>query len=760
MSVSYYEKECLAPAGELVSLASLKEDEAGLVQTISGGQSLTSRLAAMGIATNTNIKVLRISGGLFIVQAADTRVALGSGEAEKIMVYRVAAAPGEIAPNQEKRKMTVALAGQPNVGKSTVFNILTGLSQHVGNWPGKTVEKKEGTHVSDDVEMRIVDLPGTYSLTAFSEEERIARDFIIETHPDVIVLLVNAAAPERSLYLLSELLLLTPPVVVAVNMIDVAEAQGIRIDVKALQKSLGIPVVAMVASKNVGIRDLVLQIIALARGGVDYCPRRPDVAADHRDVFIRIMELIQAYVKPPFIVPWVATKLMEGDPENAGMMEGLLPVPVWREIRTLLIQHEDSLHAVVDGRYDWIEEITRAAVSRFKRGQVLTTDRIDHILTRPVFGIPILLGIFGLVFLITYQFGFPLQRGLEWLISQFAHWLQPSIGFAPAWIRGLLIDGIIGGVGSILTFLPILLIFFGVMAVLEDVGYMARAAFVMDRFMHLIGLHGKSFIPLCLGFGCNVPAVLGARIVESRKERLLTVLLSPFVPCTARLAVLTFVSAAMFAKAAILVSWSLLAANILILGAVGVFINRFFMKGEPMPFIMELPLYHKPNPRTIWLAVWSRTLAFVKRAGTVILVVSVLIWILSYLPDGNVESSLLAQIGRFFEPVGRPIGLDWKMITALLTSIMAKENAIATLAVLYGVGEQGLVSVLPKVVSPASALAFLVVLMLFVPCVATVTAMKREMEDWKWFTASLILMLTVSLFGGMITYHVALWVGL
>jgi ferrous iron transport protein B len=289
---------------------------------------------------------------------------------------------------------------------------------------------------------------------------------------------------------------------------------------------------------------------------------------------------------------------------------------------------------------------------------------------------------------------------------------------------------------------------------------MARAAFVMDRFMHLIGLHGKSFIPLCLGFGCNIPAVLGARIVESRKERLLTVFLSPFIPCTARLAVLTFVSAAMFAKAAILVSWSLLAANILILGAVGVFINRFFMKGEPMPFIMELPLYHKPNPRTIWLAVWSRTLAFVKRAGTVILVVSVLIWILSYLPDGNVESSLLAQIGRFFEPVGRPIGLDWKMITALLTSIMAKENAIATLAVLYGVGEQGLVSVLPKVVSPASALAFLVVLMLFVPCVATVTAMKREMEDWKWFTASLILMLTVSLFGGMITYHVALWAGL
>ncbi|MCX5840730.1 MAG: ferrous iron transport protein B, partial [Deltaproteobacteria bacterium] len=669
--------------------------------------------------------------------------------------------PGDGSPPAANTgELSAALIGQPNVGKSTIFNMLTGLNQHVGNWPGKTVEKKEGTHVSDDVEMRIVDLPGTYSLTAFSEEERIARDFIIETHPDVIVLLVNAAAPERSLYLLSELLLLTPPVVVAVNMIDVAEAQGIRIVVQALQKSLGIPVVAMVASKNVGIRDLVAQMIALSRGEVDYCPHRPEVAPDHRDVFFRIMELIQAYVHPPFTLPWAVTKLMEGDPENARIIEGLVPGSIWREIRTLLIQHEDSLHAVVGGRYDWIEEITRAAVSRFKRGQVLTTDRIDHILTRPVFGLPILLGIFGLVFLITYQFGFPLQKGLEWLISHFARWLQPSIGFAPAWIRGLLIDGIIGGVGSILTFLPILLIFFGVMAMLEDVGYMARAAFVMDRFMHLIGLHGKSFIPLCLGFGCNVPAILGARIVESRKERLLTVFLSPFIPCTARLAVLTFVSAAMFAKAATLVSWSLLTANILILGGVGILINRFFMRGEPMPFIMELPLYHKPDLRTIWRVVWSRTIAFVKRAGTVILVVSILIWTLSYFPDGSVESSFLAQIGRFFEPVGRPIGLDWKMITALLTSIMAKENAIATLAVLYGVGEQGLVSVLPKVVSPASALAFLVVLMLFVPCVAAVTAMKREMEDWKWFTASLILMLTVSLFGGMITYHVALWAGL
>jgi ferrous iron transport protein B len=758
--MSHFEKECRAPAGEPVSLASLKEGEAGLVQAISGGQSLISRLAAMGIATHTAVRILRISGGLFIVQAADTRVALGSGEAEKIMVYRVAPPADEPAPAPQTRKITVALAGQPNVGKSTVFNILTGLSQHVGNWPGKTVEKKEGTHISDGVEMRIVDLPGTYSLTALSEEERIARDFIIETRPDVIVLLVNAASPERSLYLLSELLLLSPPVIVAVNMIDVAQTQGIRIDANALRKTLGIPVVSMVASKNVGIRELVDQIIALSVEAVDYCPRRPEVAADHRDVFSRIMELVQADVRPPLTVPWVATKLMEGDPETAGMIENIVPAAVWREIRTLLIQHEDSLHALVGGRYDWIEEITRAAVSRFKRGQVLTTDRIDHVLTLPVFGIPILLMIFGFVFLVTYRVGLPLQRGLEWLIGRFAGMLEPSLTYAPAWLRGLLMDGIIGGVGSVLTFLPVLLIFFAAMALLEDVGYMARAAFVMDRFMHLIGLHGKSFIPLCLGFGCNVPAVLGARIVESRKERLLTVILSPFVPCTARLAVLTFVSAALFAKSATIVSWSLLSANILILGFVGILINRFFMKGEPMPFIMELPLYHKPDLRTIGMAVWSRTLAFMKRAGSVILVVSVLVWLLAYLPDGRVENSLLARIGLFFEPLGRPVGLDWKMITALLTGIMAKENAVATLAVLHGVGEQGLAAVLPQVVRPASGLSFLVVLMLFVPCVATMAAMKREMGDWKWFAASLVLMTALSLLGGMAAYHAARWAGL
>ena len=693
---------------ELVAVTSMKGSEEGIIHAISAGKALTMRLAGMGIVVNTKIKVLQNIGGLVIVQVTDTRVGLGRGEAAKILVYR--SQPSEISQARDDRGILVALAGQPNVGKSTVFNILTGLSQHVGNWPGKTVEKKEGTLISEGVKMRIVDLPGTYSLTAFSEEERVARDFIISANPDVIVLLVNAAALERSLYLLAELLLLGPPVIVAINMIDVAEGQGIQIDIKAIQKSLGIPVVPMVATKNRGIKDVVSQIIAVSHKEVPYKPRIPEVARDHREVFLKLMGLTEKYIHPPYTVQWVATKLMEGDPEISGTMQGLVPTPIWNEIQSLLIKHEDSLHAVVGGRYDWIEEITRAAISRFKLGQVTITDRIDHVLTRPLFGIPILLGVIALVFSLTYRIGAPLQKSLEILLSALTGWMGPALATVPLWTRKLITDGMIGGVGSVLTFLPILLIFFAVMAILEDVGYMARAAFVMDRFMHLIGLHGKSFIPLCLGFGCNVPAVLGARVVESKKARLLTIFLSPFIPCTARLAVLTFVAAAIFADSAALISWSLLTMNILVLGATGMLAHTFFLRDEPMPFIMELPLYHKPNPRTIGTVIWMRTIAFVKRAGTVIFTVSILIWLLSWLPYGNVENSVLSWMGRFLEPVGKPLGLDWKMITALLTSTVAKENAIATLGVLYGVGEEGLIHVLPGVMSPASALSFLVVL--------------------------------------------------
>jgi len=322
-----------------------------------------------------------------------------------------------------------------------------------------------------------------------------------------------------------------------------------------------------------------------------------------------------------------------------------------------------------------------------------------------------------------------------------------------------LFNGVVGGAGSVLTFLPVLLIFFTVMAVLEDVGYMARAAFVMDRFMHLVGLHGKSFIPMFLGFGCNVPAILGARIIETRKARIITLLLIPFVPCTARLAVLTLVSAAIFGSNAVFVSWSIVALNIAVLGIAGIFINKTLWK-QDAPFIMELPIYHTPDIKTIMMVVWSRTLSFVQKAGTIILGVSLVIWFLSYFPRGTVEESFLASFGRLLQPLGVPLGLDWKMITALLTGLVAKENVVATLGVLYSVGREGLSNILPTVMSPESAAAFLVVMMLFIPCAATVAVLKKELNSNKWFYSSIAMTLFVSYLGGIAAYNFVKWLGI
>lgn len=741
-----------------VKMTSLHDGDQGVIHSIEGGSSITSRLAGMGIVTNAKFRVAQVSGGLIIIQVADTRIALGQGEASKIMVSRITPDDQQVCLPPIEKEICVALAGQPNVGKSTVFNILTGLSQHVGNWPGKTVEKKEGIHRADNILIRIVDLPGTYSLTAFSEEEKVARDFIIKEKPDLVVLVLNAAALERGLYLLAEVLLLNRPVVVAVNMLDVASNRGIQIDTRALEDSLGIPVIPMVAKRNSGIKELVSKISSMASCENKLRPQLPEVSSDHLQIYHDILKLVRPYIQEPYTPEWIAVKLMEGDQEVSKLIEVLAHKSARDEIEGLLIKHEDALHAVVNGRYDWIEKISRASVSRFKMGQVVLTDRIDHILTRPVFGIPILLGVMAFVFFLTYAIGIPLQGWLSDQIQNFTKFCDPFVVNWPEWLKGSLFNGVVGGAGSVLTFLPVLVIFFAIMAVLEDIGYMARAAFVMDRIMHLVGLHGKSFIPMFLGFGCNVPAVLGTRIIETKKARMITLLLIPFVPCTARLAVLTLVSAAIFGSYAVFVSWSIVALNIVVLGIAGIFVNKTLWK-QDAPFIMELPIYHTPDLKTIMIVIWSRTLSFVRKAGTVILAVSLIIWFLSYFPKGTIENSFLASFGRLLQPLGVPIGLDWKMITALLTGLVAKENVVATLGVLYSVGRDGLSTILPSIMNPSSAAAFLVVMMLFIPCAATVAVLKKEMNSNKWFYSSILMTLLVSYLGGIAAYNLLRWLG-
>jgi ferrous iron transport protein B len=660
------------------------------------------------------------------------------------------------------RTITVALAGQPNVGKSTVFNALTGLNQHVGNWPGKTIEQRVGTYHYNGKTVTIVDLPGTYSLSANSPEELIAREYIIQERPDVVAIVINAAALERNLYLLAELLALSSPVVVGLNMMDVANHEGVKIEPEVLEVALGVPVVPMVATKNEGIDELVAAIALLVAGDLPYQPKVPEIRPDHEDVLAELCALCSRHVPEPYPPDWVALKLLEGDAEITRMMETHLPDGIWQQVYAILHAHEDAVLDVAGGRYEWIGRMTRAALVHPKMGQVTFTDRLDRAATHPLWGLFLLAGMLGAVFWLTYAIGIPLQEWLDTVvIGGLADLAGRLLASAPAWVRSLVVDGALGGAGMVVTFLPVLMIFFVAMGLLEDMGYMTRAAFVMDRFMHLMGLHGKSFMPLFLGFGCNVPAVIGTRIIESRRARLLTILLAPLVPCAARLAVVAMLAPAFFGAAAPLVSWGLILLNLLVLAVSGVALNQIMFKGERAAFIMELPLYHLPNWRTIGLLVWQRTLEFLKKAGTIVLAISIFVWALSRLPYGEVESSLLAGLGRLLAPVGALMGLNWRMMVALLTSFVAKENLIATLGILLGTGEGDtqLTGLLSNMLTPAAGLAFLTVQMLFVPCAATVAAVKQEIDSWKWTGFSVGFLLLISFLVGIGVYQLAVLVG-
>lgn len=645
---------------------------------------------------------------------------------------------------------TIALAGQPNMGKSTLFNLLTGLNQHVGNWPGKTIEYREGTFHYHEQTIRIVDLPGTYSLTANSPEEVIAREYILQEKPDVVVAVVSAANLERSLYLVSELISMPVPMVVGLNMMDVAEQEGIHVEPEVLQAALGVPVIPLTATRATGVQDLLAEVERSLRSERTLVPHLPEIRSDHRAMMDEVTALIDGYVPSPYPTDWAAMKLLEGDAEMTARLKNLLPPVRWSSVQAILEKHDDSMLAIASGRYDWIGRMVRAAVTHPHLGQISLTDRLDRWATHPVFGLFILASILGLVFWLTFTLGSPLQDLLtNLIITPIAHLATTLLVSAPALVRSLVIDGVIGGVGSVVSFLPIMVIFFASFGLLEDVGYMARAAYVMDNFMHLMGLHGKSFLPIFLGFGCNVPAVMGTRVIDSRKARLLTILVAPLVPCSARMAVLAFLAPAFFGANAALVSWGLIMLSLLILVLSGIVLNRLLFNGERSAFIMELPLYHIPNPRTLGLLVWQRSISFLRKAGTVILAMSLAIWVLSVFPGGSLQTSFLARLGYLLAPIGHWMGLDWKLTVALLTSFMAKENAIATLGVLFGMGQNaGLAHALAVTYSLPTALAFLTVSLLFIPCAATVAVIKQETGSWRWTLVNISFMLVLSIAAG------------
>jgi len=658
------------------------------------------------------------------------------------------------------KTLTVALAGSPNTGKSTVFNHLTGLSQHVGNWPGKTVEQKTGTCRHGDTVLHLVDLPGSYSLSANSLEEEIARDYVAREAPDVLVVVVDAASLERNLYLVRELLELGRPLVVALNMMDVARSEGLRVDAKALEAVLGVPVVPMMASRGRGVSDLPTAVKAVAADGCAALSSPPSPGARAEALLAELDDLLPADLDLGYPQQWALLKLLEGDAALASSFREVLPQAAWERVDAFLQQHADAVLDIVGVRYEWATDISDRVLRRPQRRRLLLGERVDHVVTHPLGGIlafaAMLFGVYWLMFTVAA----PIQGWLdEQLVGANAARIESALEGSPDWLASLMADGLLGGAGLVLTFAPILAILFLVLALLEDVGYMARAALVMDRFMQLIGLRGRSFLPLFIGWGCNVPAVLGARIVESPGARLTTILVAPLMPCAARMVILALFTSAFFSgMMPTLVSWSMVTINLAVLAVVALLLTRFVFRGEESSFVMELPRYHVPNLRTVLLAAWQRLWTFVKLAGTIIVVMSLLVWALSTFPAGEIEDSVIGMIGRGLEPLGALVGLDWQMIVGLLTSFVAKEQTVATLGVILGVGgENGeaLKPMLAEIMVPAAAIAFLALQMLFIPCVATVGAIWKETRSWRWTGFSIGYMLVISFSVAVLIYQMA-----
>ncbi|MGQ9683721.1 MAG: ferrous iron transport protein B [Anaerolineae bacterium] len=657
------------------------------------------------------------------------------------------------------RPLVVALAGSPNVGKTSVFNALTGLNQHVGNWPGKTVEQKQGAFLHAGRLVHVVDLPGAYSLNALSAEEEVARDYCLYEKPDVIVVVVSAAALERTLYLAAEFLELEAPVVVALNMVDVAEAHGVKVDAGALERALGVPVVPMVASRGQGLGDLMAAVADVADGRRPHAPNRPVFGPVLEGLVAEAEDLLAEAAGVPCARRWVALKLLEGDRQVTLRLQSSLPPQQWQALHAFLTRHEDGALAVAGARYEWIGRLVPAAVSRAQAGAVSLTERVDRVATHPIAGPLVLLGVLGTLFGLVALASQPLVDLLEAAVGGLADLVRVGLAGAPSWLVGLLADGLLGGVGAVLALLPILLLFFAAMAILEDVGYLARGAFVADGLMHRLGLHGKSFLPLFLGFGCNVPAVTGARILDAPRDRLLTALLAPLVPCIGRFGVLIFVTSALYGAAGPWVTLGLVCLSLLVLAASATLIGGRVLCGESPAFVMELPLYHTPNWRAVVLYTGQRLLDFLRRAGTIILGLSAVIWALATFPGGGIESSYLAAVGHRLAPLGALLGLDWRLMVALLASVVAKEQAIATLGVLAGTGEGGLAAALPGMLTPAAGLAFLVVQILFVPCIGTLSALRQETRSWRWVAFSVGYLGLVSFGTGIVLYQGARLLG-
>ncbi|MFQ6036556.1 MAG: ferrous iron transport protein B [Sedimentisphaerales bacterium] len=666
-------------------------------------------------------------------------------------------------------KITVALAGNPNSGKTTIFNMLTGARQHVGNYPGVTVEKKEGLCKYKDYEITFVDLPGTYGLTAYSIEELVARNFIIDEQPDVVVDIVDSSNIERNLYLATQLIEMNVPLVLAFNMSDIAKQKGMVFDIQQLSKLLQASIVLTVGNKAKGRTELLDAIIETANRGKVPRTYRISYGQEIETELANIETLIcaeECQLAEKYDPRWLTIKLLEQDSDiTAKVHTKKILDAVAASVEHLRTIFGDEPEIVIaDRRYGFISGACQETVKTTVESRHSRSDMIDAIVINRVLGLPIFLLLMYLVFSLTFKIG---EYPMSWL-EQFFGWTGKTIAnFWPvgsdSWLKSLLVDGVISGVGGVLVFLPNILLLFFAIALLEDSGYMARAAFIMDRIMHKIGLHGKSFIPMLIGFGCSVPAIMGTRILENRRNRFTTIMVIPLMSCGARLTIYMLIIPAFFPQ-----NWRgpmlwLIYLIGIVLAIICIKILRLtVLKGETTSFVMELPPYRMPTLKSLCIHMWQRGWMYLRKAGTIILAVSMVLWAAMSYPklsqeslvglsreqaqQAKLEHSIVGRLGRTIEPILKPLGFDWKIGTALIGATAAKEVFVSQLAIVYAVGsrgagaldsigksaEGGLRQKLQANYSPLTGFCIMLFCLIYAPCIATVAMTKQETRTWLW----------------------------
>lgn len=689
----------------------------------------------------------------------------------------------------KRRTINVALVGNPNCGKTSLFNIASGAHEHVGNYSGVTVDAKEGFFDFQGYRFRIVDLPGTYSLSAYSPEEIYVRRHIIDQTPDIIINVVDASNLERNLYLTTQLIDMNVRMVVALNMYDELEASGNTLDYVKLGELFGVPMLPTVSRTGRGVENLFHVIITLYEGG-DFLDKKGKVRAEiledfrqwhkeyvpdhafgthqeeeeHPRGFFRHIHInhgpelersIDAVklvisenenIRHKYSTRFLSIKLLENDKDLEGMVKGLpngdkiLEVRDREKQRIREVLNEDSEQAITDAKYGFISGALRETFVDNHQDKEHMTRVIDSIVTHRIWGFPVFFLFMFLMFEITFVLGAYPQGWIESLVAVISDFISNNMSEGP--LKDLLIDGIIGGVGGVIVFLPNILILYLFISLMEDSGYMARAAFIMDKIMHKMGLHGKSFIPLIMGFGCNVPAVMASRTIENRKSRLVTILINPLMSCSARLPIYLLLVGVFFPQHASLVLLSIYSLGIILAVIMARLFSRFLVKGDDTPFVMELPPYRMPTSKAIFRHTWEKGAQYLRKMGGVIMVASIIIWVLGYFPRPSEsmdlaqqqENSYIGRIGKAIEPAIEPLGFDWKLGIGILSGVGAKELVVSSLGVLYAddaeADQTTLAQRLP--ITPLVAYGYMVFILLYFPCVATLAAIRQEAGGWKW----------------------------